>query len=215
MLLLVFAYAISWVFAWVGLLVPSPEVINNASFIVIFPLTFLANTFVPLDTLPGPVRVFAEWNPISAVTQAARDLFGNPDPDPLAAAPTAWPLQNPELYTVLWSVAVLLVFVPLLASADAAFAALVATVTPTFDADWLARWAVLFGLGAGATAGAAFLLLAPPEPAAPTHRPTRLPCLDWAIPTGLLVAVFAVFVAVHFVALFGPADHVVRTTGLT
>jgi ABC transporter DrrB family efflux protein len=112
-LLLVFAYAISWVFAWVGLLVPSPEVINNASFIVIFPLTFLANTFVPLDTLPGPVRVFAEWNPISAVTQAARDLFGNPDPNPLAAAPTAWPLQNPELYTVLWSVAVLLVFVPL------------------------------------------------------------------------------------------------------
>ncbi len=81
-LLLVFAYAISWVMAWVGLLVPSPEVVNNASFIIIFPLTFIANTFVPLDTLPGPLKVFAEWNPVSAVTQAARNLFGNPDPNP-------------------------------------------------------------------------------------------------------------------------------------
>ena len=58
--LIVFAYAFSWVMAFVGLLVPSPEVVNNASFIVIFPVTFLANTFVPLNSLPGPLRVFAE-----------------------------------------------------------------------------------------------------------------------------------------------------------
>ncbi len=109
-LLLLFAYAISWVFAWVGMLVPSPEVINNASFIIIFPLTFVANTFVRLDTLPGPLQAFAEWNPVSAVTQAARDLFGNQWAG--APAPTAWPLQNPELYTVIWSIAVLLVFIP-------------------------------------------------------------------------------------------------------
>jgi ABC-2 type transport system permease protein len=57
--LIVFAYAFSWVMAFVGLLVPSPEVVNNASFIVIFPVTFLANTFVPLNSLPGPLRVFA------------------------------------------------------------------------------------------------------------------------------------------------------------
>jgi ABC transporter DrrB family efflux protein len=113
LILLVFAYAISWVFAWVGLLVPSPEVINNASFIIIFPLTFVANTFVPLDSLPGPLRVFAEWNPVSAVTQAARNLFGNADPNPAAPDPTAWPLQNPVLYTLLWAVVVLIVFVPL------------------------------------------------------------------------------------------------------
>ena len=112
-LLLVFAYAISWVMAWVGLLVPSPEVVNNASFIIIFPLTFVANTFVPLDTLPGPLKVFAEWNPVSAVTQAARNLFGNPDPNPNAIEPTAWPLVNPELYTLIWAAMVLLIFVPL------------------------------------------------------------------------------------------------------
>lgn len=111
LLLLVFAYAISWIMAWVGMLVPSPEVVNNASFIVIFPLTFVANTFVPLDTLPAPLQTFAEWNPVSAVTQAARELFGNIPPG--TPEPTAWPLQHAELYTLLWSAVFLLVFVPL------------------------------------------------------------------------------------------------------
>ena len=113
LLLLLFAYAISWVMAWVGMLVPSPEVVNNASFMVIFPLTFVANTFVPLETLPGPLQTFAEWNPVSAVTQAARDLFGNPNPNPAAPEPTSWALQNPEIYTILWAAVVLLIFVPL------------------------------------------------------------------------------------------------------
>ena len=112
-LLLVFAYAISWIMAWVGMLVPSPEVVNNASFVIIFPLTFVANTFVPLDTLPGPLRVFAEWNPVSAVTQAARELFGNPDPNPAAVPSDAWSLQHPQLYTLIWAVAVVAVFAPL------------------------------------------------------------------------------------------------------
>jgi ABC transporter DrrB family efflux protein len=110
-LLLVFAYAISWIMAWIGMLVPSPEVVNNASFIVIFPLTFVANTFVPLDTLPAPLQTFAEWNPVSAVTQAARELFGNIPPG--VPEPTAWPLQNPEVYTLIWSALFLVVFVPL------------------------------------------------------------------------------------------------------
>jgi ABC transporter DrrB family efflux protein len=112
LLLLVFAYAVSWIMAWIGMLVPSPEVVNNAAFMVIFPLTFVANTFVPLETLPGPLKAFAEWNPVSAVTQAARELFGNVNPDPTAASAPSWALQNAELYTVLWSIAVLLVFVP-------------------------------------------------------------------------------------------------------
>ena len=110
LLLLVFAYAISWIMAWVGLLVPSVEVINQASFIVIFPITFIANTFVPLESLPGPLKVFAEWNPISSLTQAARNLFGN---DALVAPPTAWPLQHPVLYTLIWTVIILAVFIPL------------------------------------------------------------------------------------------------------
>lgn len=111
LVMLVFAYALSWVFAFVGLLVPSPEVVNQASFIVIFPLTFVANTFVPLDTLPKALQVFAEWNPISAITQAARDLFGNNLA--LGVAPTAWPLVHPVLYTLIWTVIILVIFVPL------------------------------------------------------------------------------------------------------
>lgn len=109
-LLLLFSYAFSWVMATVGLLVPSVDVINNASFMVIMPLTFISNAFVPLENLPGPLRVFAEWNPVSAVTQAARNLFGNTNP--LAPPPGAWPMQNPELYTLIWVVIILAVFVP-------------------------------------------------------------------------------------------------------
>ncbi len=110
-LLIVFAYSISWIMAWLGMLVPSVEVFNNATFIVIFPLTFVANTFVPLDTLPGPLQTFAEWNPVSAVTQASRELFGNiPAGVP---EPTSWPLQHAELYTLIWAGVFLLVFIPL------------------------------------------------------------------------------------------------------
>ena len=79
-LLLLFAYALSWVMAVVGLWIRTPEVFNNASFIVIFPLSFIANTFVETTNLPGPLKVIAEWNPVSAVTQAVRDLFGNTNP---------------------------------------------------------------------------------------------------------------------------------------
>ena len=109
--LLAFAYAASWIMAWVGMLVRSPEVFNNASFIVIFPLTFIAITFVPLDTLPAPLQRFAEWNPVSSVTQAAREQFGNVIPG--TPEPAAWPLQNPVLYTLLWAVVILAVFIPL------------------------------------------------------------------------------------------------------
>ncbi len=111
LLLLLFAYAVSWVFACVGLLVPSPEVVNNASFIVIFPVTFIANTFVPLENLPPVLRVFAEWNPVSSVTQAARELFGNLPPG--YPEPTTWSLQNPLVYTLLWVALLLVIFVPL------------------------------------------------------------------------------------------------------
>jgi ABC-2 type transport system permease protein len=110
LILLLFAYAISWLMALVGLSVRTPEVVNNASFIVIFPLTFVANTFVPLETFPSVLRTFAEWNPVSAVVQAARNLFGNSLGPP---ASDAWSLQNPVLYTLLWVVIILAVFVPL------------------------------------------------------------------------------------------------------
>jgi ABC-2 type transport system permease protein len=110
-LLLLFAYAFSWIVAYVGLVVPSAEVVNNASTMVIFPLTFIANTFVPSDDFPTPLRIFAERNPVSAATHAARERFGNlPEglPDP-----TAWPLQNAALYALIWVAIIIAVFAPL------------------------------------------------------------------------------------------------------
>lgn len=113
-LLLLFAYAFSWLMAWIGLLVPSPEVVNNASFMVVFPLTFIANTFVPSENLPGVLRVIAEWNPVSSVTQAARELFGNTNP--IAPPADVWSLQHPVLYTMIWAFVIMAIFVPLATS---------------------------------------------------------------------------------------------------
>ncbi|MEC3914144.1 ABC transporter permease [Nocardia sp. CDC160] len=110
-LLLLFAYAVSWMMAVVGLLVRAPEVFNNASFMVIFPLTFIANTFVPSENLPTVLRVIAEWNPVSAVTQATRVLFGNTSP--LAQTPDVWPMRHPVATTLIWVVVILAIFVPL------------------------------------------------------------------------------------------------------
>lgn len=110
-LLLLFAYAFSWVMAFLGMAVKSPEVINNASFLILFPLTFISNAFVPSENLPTPLRIFAEWNPVSSLVQSARVLFGNVPPGTPVA--DAWTAQNP-IATVLIGVAVLLaVFVPL------------------------------------------------------------------------------------------------------
>jgi ABC-2 type transport system permease protein len=110
LLLLLFAYAISWIMAYVGLKVASVEVVNNASFMFIFPLTFIAGTFVWIDRLPEPLKTFAEWNPVSAVAQGVREAFGNtgslPEPD-------VWPLDNPIAYTIIWVGIILAIFVPL------------------------------------------------------------------------------------------------------
>lgn len=110
-LLLLFAYAVSWVMAWVGLMVPSVDVINNASFIVIMPLTFVSNAFVPTDSFPAGLRQFVEWNPVSTLTQACRELFGNAGTGgpPL----DSWALQNPVLYTAACSLVIVAIFVPL------------------------------------------------------------------------------------------------------
>jgi ABC-2 type transport system permease protein len=108
--LLLFAYAFSWIMAYVGLKVASVEVVNNASFMFIFPLTFIANTFVDINRLPGPLKTFAEWNPISSVAQAVREAFGNTGTD---AVPDVWSLQNPIAYSLIWIVIILAVAVPL------------------------------------------------------------------------------------------------------
>jgi ABC-type multidrug transport system permease subunit len=110
-LLLLFAYALSWGMAIIGLAIRSPEVFNQASFMVIFPITFIANTFVPTNNMPGVLKIVAEWNPVSALTQAVRELFGNTSP--AVPPPEAWPLQHALEMSLFWIVVMLLIFVPL------------------------------------------------------------------------------------------------------
>jgi ABC-2 type transport system permease protein len=111
LLLLTFAYAISWIMAYVGLLVPSVEVVNNASFIVIMPLTFVSNAFVPQESFSGVLRTFVEWNPVSTVALACRDLFGNLDPS--IPVPDSWAMQHPVIYSLLWAAVIVAIFAPL------------------------------------------------------------------------------------------------------
>jgi ABC-2 type transport system permease protein len=109
-LVLFFAYAMTWAGILLGLLVRSPDSAQGFVFVVIFPLTFLANTFVSTQDLPSGLREVAEWNPISAVVAAVRDLFGNPTGLP---ADAAWPLEHAIPVAIAWSVAILAVCVPL------------------------------------------------------------------------------------------------------
>lgn len=109
-LLILFGFAMVWLGIWVGSMMRSVEAVQGFMFTVMFPLTFIANTFVPTDNMPSFLRVIAEWNPVSALTQACRELWGNGLP---AGAGDAWPLQHAVLASVGWSVLLTLVFAPL------------------------------------------------------------------------------------------------------
>jgi ABC transporter DrrB family efflux protein len=108
-LLLLFAFAMSWVGVWLGLTVPTVEVANQVTFTVIFPLTFVSNIFVPLETLPVWLQPVAEWNPASVLTYTVRQLWG----DPSAAVAHGVVSAHPVLVTVAWVAIILAVFCPL------------------------------------------------------------------------------------------------------
>jgi ABC-type polysaccharide/polyol phosphate export permease len=110
-LLLLFSYAFSWISATIGLTVKSVEVANSAGFIWMFPLTFISNIFIDISQLPTVFRVIAEWNPISALVGATRELFGNTS-DAMEQS-SAWPVQNPLAASILWIAVLLAVFIPL------------------------------------------------------------------------------------------------------
>jgi ABC transporter DrrB family efflux protein len=110
-LLALFAYAFLWIGAVIGLSVRSVEVAQTAGLIWLFPLTFMSNAFVPLESMPSWLQPIAAWNPISSVVAAVRELFGNVPAG--YVPPDYWPLQNPVLASVLWCLVILAVFVPL------------------------------------------------------------------------------------------------------
>jgi len=108
-LLLLFAFAMSWIGVWLGLSVPSVEVAQQVAFTVLFPITFISNVFVPPQTLPSWLQLVAEWNLTSTLTAALRELWGNPNP----FASSGFPAQEPILVTLAWVIAIVAVFGPL------------------------------------------------------------------------------------------------------
>jgi ABC-2 type transport system permease protein len=110
-LMIAFSFAIIWLGVLLAATVGTPEAVQGIAFVVIFPLTFVASTFVPTSTLPSALRTVAEWNPVSAVAGALRHLFGNPGGTAPPDAP--WSLQHPVTYSLIWIVAIVLISAPL------------------------------------------------------------------------------------------------------
>ncbi|MCF8608012.1 ABC transporter permease [Gordonia sp. HY442] len=108
-MVLVFGFAMIWFGILVGSWLRSVEAVNGFMFTALFPLTFLSNAFVPTEPMAPWLRAIAEWNPISSLVQAMRQLWGN---GPHAGADAAFPLHHPILATVLWSAALTAVFAP-------------------------------------------------------------------------------------------------------
>ena len=107
---LLFSYALSWGCACLGLIGKSPESAQGLGLVILFPLAIVSNALVPTGHMPAPIRVVADWNPVSAVTAAARHLWANPNP---SAAIHAWPMQHPVAAALLWSVALIAILAPL------------------------------------------------------------------------------------------------------
>ncbi len=101
LLLLLFGYAFSWVFALLGLIVKSPEAANSIGFIAVFPLTFISSAFVPVDSMPEGLQWFAEINPFTIVVDAMRALW------------VGAPAGNDVWGAVVWSLVIIAVFAPL------------------------------------------------------------------------------------------------------
>ena len=103
-LVLVFGYAFSWIFALVGLFSSSPETANALGFTVLFPLTFASSIFVPVSTMPDGLRQFAEANPFTTISDAMRSLW------------LGTPAHTDVWMSFVWCVALITIFAPLAVS---------------------------------------------------------------------------------------------------
>jgi len=100
-LLLMFGYAFSWVFAFVGLIASTPETANSVGFIAIFPLTFISSLFVPVASMPAALQAFARVNPFTITGNAIRALW------------LGLPAHNYVWGAVAWTIGITAVFAPL------------------------------------------------------------------------------------------------------
>ena len=109
--LLGFGYALSWIGAYVGLSAKDFRVVQNVSFLVTFPLTFLSNAFAPTTGMPRPLQYFAEWNPVSTMVAACRELFGLENQ--FGATAGSFPSEHPLITSLFYMFLIMAIFVPL------------------------------------------------------------------------------------------------------
>ncbi|HSE10413.1 MAG TPA: ABC transporter permease [Nocardioidaceae bacterium] len=100
-LLLVFALAFSWLSVLVGLLAKDPEHVQLFGFTALFPITFVSNVFVPVETMPGWLQAIVEVNPVSILADATRGLM------------VGGPVAEPVVGSLIWAVVFIVVFAPL------------------------------------------------------------------------------------------------------
>lgn len=101
LLVLAFALALCWIWVWLGLKLRTAQSVQGVAFLVMFPITFGSNVFVPIDTLPGFLQAFVNVNPVKHLVDAMRGLMLGGE------------VQRPLLYTLAWMVGFVAVFAPL------------------------------------------------------------------------------------------------------
>jgi ABC-2 type transport system permease protein len=109
--LLFFGYALSWVGIYIGLSARDARVVQNVSFLVTFPLTFLSNAFAPTTGMPRPLQYVAEWNPVSTMVAACRQLFGLENQ--FGATAGSFPSENPLITSFIYMGIIMIIFVPM------------------------------------------------------------------------------------------------------
>jgi ABC-2 type transport system permease protein len=109
--LLFFGYALSWIGIYTGLAVRDARVVQNVSFLVTFPMTFLSNAFAPTTGMPRPLQYFAEWNPVSTMVAACRELFGLQNQ--FGATAGSFPSEHPLITSLFYMALIMVIFVPL------------------------------------------------------------------------------------------------------
>jgi ABC-2 type transport system permease protein len=109
--LLAFGFSMSWIGVLIGLSVREARVAQNVVFIAVFPLTFLSNAFAPTTGMPHALQYFAEWNPVSTMVAACRQLFGLTNHFGVTAG--SFPSSHPLIMSMIYMALIMAVFVPL------------------------------------------------------------------------------------------------------
>ena len=109
--LLMFGYALSWTGIYAGLVVKDARTVQNVSFLITFPMTFLSNAFAPTTGMPKALQYVAEWNPVSTMVAACRQLYGLENT--FGATANSFPSQHPLITSIFYMGLIMVIFIPL------------------------------------------------------------------------------------------------------